>query len=116
LRLYIAEKPSMGREIAKCLKGPVRRCDGYLETGEGVVTWLFGHILRQAEPDGPVLNDQERAIARLLVEGNNTKKIAEAVHLGVNTVLWYRKRLYAKFDVHNAAAFSTEMSRRGLLE
>jgi len=51
VRLYIAEKPSMGREIAKCLKGPVRRCDGYLETGEGVVTWLFGHILRQAEPD-----------------------------------------------------------------
>ena len=51
MRLYIAEKPSMGREIAKCLKGPVRRCDGYLETGEGVVTWLFGHILRQAEPD-----------------------------------------------------------------
>ena len=48
MRLYIAEKPSMGREIAKCLKGPVRRCDGYLETGEGVVTWLFGHILRQA--------------------------------------------------------------------
>ncbi len=72
--------------------------------------------LRQAEPDGPVLNDQERAIARLLVEGNNTKEIAEAVHLGVNTVLWYRKRLYAKFDVHNAAAFSTEISRRGLLE
>ncbi|MGF0127571.1 DNA topoisomerase III [Selenomonas bovis] len=50
MRLYIAEKPSMGREIAKCLKGPVARHDGYLVTGEGVVTWLFGHILRQAEP------------------------------------------------------------------
>ena len=50
LRLYIAEKPSMGREIAKCLKGPVARHDGYLVTGEGIVTWLFGHILRQAEP------------------------------------------------------------------
>ena len=51
LRLYIAEKPSMGREIAKCLKGPVQRHDGYLVTQDGVVTWLFGHILRQAEPD-----------------------------------------------------------------
>ena len=40
----------MGREIAKCLKGPVARHDGYLVTGEGIVTWLFGHILRQAEP------------------------------------------------------------------
>lgn len=51
LRLYIAEKPSVGRELAKCLAGPVIRHDGYLETGEGIVTWLFGHILRQAEPD-----------------------------------------------------------------
>ncbi len=40
----------MGREIAKCLQGPAQRHDGYLVTGEGVVTWLFGHILRQAEP------------------------------------------------------------------
>lgn len=73
--------------------------------------------LRPAVADGLVaLTDQEKAIAKLLIEGKSTKEIAEAVHLGVNTVLWYRKRLYAKFDVHNAAAFSTEMSKRGLLE
>lgn len=51
MRLYIAEKPSMGAEIAKCLTGPVARKDGYLVTKDGVVTWGFGHILRQAEPD-----------------------------------------------------------------
>jgi len=51
LRLYIAEKPSMGAEIAKCLTGPIERHDGYLVTKDGVVTWGFGHILRQAEPD-----------------------------------------------------------------
>ena len=51
LRLYIAEKPSMGAEIAKCLRGPLRRGDGFLETAEGIVTWGFGHILRQAEPN-----------------------------------------------------------------
>jgi DNA topoisomerase III len=50
LRLYIAEKPSMGAEIAKCLPGPLRRGDGFLETAGGIVTWGFGHILRQAEP------------------------------------------------------------------
>ena len=49
--LYIAEKPSMGRELAKCLAGPIQKRDGYLVTQDGVVTWLFGHILRQAEPD-----------------------------------------------------------------
>lgn len=51
MRLYIAEKPSMGAEIAKCLTGPIQRKDGYLITKEGIVTWAFGHILRQAEPD-----------------------------------------------------------------
>ena len=51
MRLYIAEKPSMGREIAKCLKGPARNGNGFIETAEGVVTWCYGHILRQAEPE-----------------------------------------------------------------
>ena len=52
MRLYIAEKPSMGREIAKCLKTPHDTgSKGYIATGEGVVTWLFGHVLRAAEPE-----------------------------------------------------------------
>ena len=50
MKLYIAEKPSMGAEIAKYLPGPVSRRDGYITTGAGTVTWGFGHILRQAEP------------------------------------------------------------------
>ena len=41
----------MGREIAKCLPTPHRSKDGYIETGGGIVTWGFGHILRQAEPN-----------------------------------------------------------------
>ena len=40
----------MGAELAKCLKGPSSRKDGYIVTGEGIVTWVYGHILRQAEP------------------------------------------------------------------
>ena len=66
--------------------------------------------------DGQVeLTNQEKAIAKLLVEGKSTKEIAEGVHLGVNTVFWYRKRLYAKFGVHSAAAFASEMFKRGLV-
>lgn len=48
--LYIAEKPSMAAEIAKCLPGSKIRKDGYIIAGDIVVTWVFGHILRQAEP------------------------------------------------------------------
>lgn len=51
MKLIIAEKPSMAAEIAKQLPQPHKRNDGYIETGEGIVTWLFGHILRQASPD-----------------------------------------------------------------
>lgn len=51
VRLYIAEKPSMAAEIAKCLPGPISRKDGYINTGAGIITWGYGHILRQAEPD-----------------------------------------------------------------
>lgn len=72
--------------------------------------------LRPEASDSQVeLTDQEKAITKLLVEGKNTKEIAETVHLGVNTVLWYRKRLFAKLNVHSVAAFTSEMMKRGLL-
>ena len=50
MKLYIAEKPSMAREIAGCLKNP-KRGNGYIETAGGVVTWLVGHVLRQVPPE-----------------------------------------------------------------
>lgn len=50
MRLFIAEKPSMGTEIAKVL-GDAQRQNGYFKIGDDVVTWAFGHILRQLDPD-----------------------------------------------------------------
>lgn len=50
MKLFIAEKPSMARELAKCLPGPLERKNGYIMTGGGVVTWAYGHVLQQAEP------------------------------------------------------------------
>jgi len=50
MRLFIAEKPSLGRAIADCLPGPQKKGNGYIETGGGTVTWCFGHILEAAEP------------------------------------------------------------------
>ena len=50
--VYVAEKPSVGRDIARVLGASVKR-DGYLETRdcEHIVTWAFGHLVRYAEPD-----------------------------------------------------------------
>lgn len=50
MKLFIAEKPSMARELAKCLPPPLKRANGYVETGGGIVTWAYGHVLQQAEP------------------------------------------------------------------
>ena len=51
MRLFIAEKPNMGRELARFLPGPHVKKDGYIETGGGYVTWCVGHILEQAQPE-----------------------------------------------------------------
>ena len=50
MRVFIAEKPSLATEIAKWLPGPLEKKKGYYQTGEGIVTWLFGHVLRMADP------------------------------------------------------------------
>ncbi|RJG50544.1 DNA topoisomerase III [Motilimonas pumila] len=52
MKLYIAEKPSLGRAIADALPKPHKKQDGYIEVGNGdCVSWCIGHLLEQAEPD-----------------------------------------------------------------
>jgi DNA topoisomerase-3 len=52
MKLYIAEKPSLGRAIAAALPKPHKNQKGYIELGNGdVVSWCIGHILEQADPE-----------------------------------------------------------------
>ena len=51
MRLFIAEKPSMAREIANNIPGTSKAGKGYIETSAGIVTWLYGHVLQQASPE-----------------------------------------------------------------
>lgn len=50
MKLYIAEKPSLGRAIAQGLGGG-KESGGCIRTPNGVVTWCFGHILEQYAPE-----------------------------------------------------------------
>ncbi|OAJ94017.1 DNA topoisomerase III [Vibrio bivalvicida] len=51
-RLFIAEKPSLGRAIAAALPGPKKNDQGFIRCGNGdIVTWCIGHLLEQVEPD-----------------------------------------------------------------
>jgi DNA topoisomerase III len=49
--LVIAEKPSVGRDLARVLPGAFAKHDGYLEAPDYVVTWAVGHLVQLAEPD-----------------------------------------------------------------
>ena len=50
MKLCIAEKPSVAREIAKLLKANTKR-DGYYESANYTVTWTFGHLCSLYAPD-----------------------------------------------------------------
>jgi DNA topoisomerase-3 len=49
--LVIAEKPSVGRDLARVLDGPFEKGEGYLEGPQDVITWAVGHLVQLAEPD-----------------------------------------------------------------
>jgi DNA topoisomerase-3 len=49
--LLIAEKPSVGQDLARVLKGPFKKQEGTLEGPEHVITWAVGHLVQLAEPE-----------------------------------------------------------------
>ncbi|MBC7398494.1 MAG: DNA topoisomerase 3 [Mucilaginibacter sp.] len=49
MKVIIAEKPSVGREIAKVF-GATTKHDGYIEGKGYTFTWAFGHLLQLAAP------------------------------------------------------------------
>ncbi|EDY83167.1 DNA topoisomerase III subfamily [Verrucomicrobiia bacterium DG1235] len=50
MKVVLAEKPSVARDIAKHLKAGQRH-DGYLEGNGWAVTWAFGHLVELKEPE-----------------------------------------------------------------
>ena len=100
--LIIAEKPSVAQGLAKHL-GNARRYDGYLDAGEYLITWCFGHLLELAEPqvyddryrkwradDLPILPDDIRVLPKsdkgarqqLKVIGELLRKTDSIIHAG----------------------------------
>jgi DNA topoisomerase III len=49
--LVIAEKPSVGQDLARVLDGPFEKKEGFLEGPNHVITWAVGHLVQLAEPD-----------------------------------------------------------------
>ncbi|HEY6528443.1 MAG TPA: DNA topoisomerase III [Cellvibrionaceae bacterium] len=120
MRLYIAEKPSLGRALASVLPHPQRKQNGFIQTGDDTcVTWCIGHLLELAEPEDydaslktwrldalPFIPKQFRFKAKsqtakqLAVVKKLIKSAKEIVHVGdpdregqllVDEVLWEAK-------------------------
>ena len=49
--LVLAEKPSVGTDLARVLPGPFKKGAGFLEGPDHVITWAVGHLVQLAEPD-----------------------------------------------------------------
>ena len=49
--LLVAEKPSVGQDLARVLPGPFKKSEGFLEGPEHVITWAVGHLVQLAEPE-----------------------------------------------------------------
>jgi DNA topoisomerase III len=49
--LLVAEKPSVGQDLARVLPGPFEKKEGSLEGPEHVITWAVGHLVQLAEPE-----------------------------------------------------------------
>lgn len=50
MQLYLCEKPSQAKDIARVL-GITRRGQGFISGGDITVTWAIGHLLEQASPE-----------------------------------------------------------------
>lgn len=60
--LVVAEKPSVGRNIA-AIVGANKTEDGYIEGNNYIVTWAVGHLIGLYEP-----NDYSEELAKWSVE------------------------------------------------
>ena len=61
-------------------------------------------ILQKGRNSSVVLTDVETHILRLLCDGMTNPEIASEIHLSIETVNWYRKRLLAKFGMKNTVS------------
>lgn len=117
MKVIIAEKPSVARDIA-AIVGANNRKDGYLEGNEHCVTWAFGHLIGLAMPEQygitgfqrenlPILPAEFKLIPRQVKDGKEYKNDP-----GVMKQLKVIKELFGKCD---RIIVATDAGREGEL-
>lgn len=67
MKVILAEKPSVARELAKVF-GATTRKDGYIEGKNYTFTWAFGHLVNLANPQAYGFNGWNKANLPMLPE------------------------------------------------
>jgi len=126
MKLYLCEKPSQGRDIARVL-GANSRGEGCLKKGNSlVVTWCIGHLVEMANPDDydkslkrwsfdtlPIHPDHWKNIVKPKTKKQYNiiiKLIKQADHVVIATDADREGEVIAR-EMLEAAKFSGEVSR-----
>jgi DNA topoisomerase-3 len=97
MRLFIAEKPSLGRALVDVLPKPHQKGDGYIKAANGdVVTWCIGHLLEQAEPEAYNPDYKKWAVGHLPIIPTEWKLVVKTKTRKQFTVV---KKLIKQADV-----------------
>ena len=117
MKVIIAEKPSVARDIA-AIVGAGNRKDGYMEGNGYAVTWAFGHLVGLAMPEQygitgfqrenlPILPNEFKLIPRQVKDGKEYKNDP-----GVMKQLKVIKELFGKCE---RIIVATDAGREGCL-
>lgn len=96
MKVVLAEKPSVARDLAKYLKA-TRRGEGYLEGNGIVITWAIGHLVGLKEPDeyDPAFKKWQIATLPIIPETFELKTIGDQ---GIKKQFNIVKGLFQKAD------------------
>lgn len=117
MKVCIAEKPSVARDIAAILGATLKK-DGYMEGNGWAITWAFGHLVGLAMPEAygftsyrrenlPILPQEFILVPRQIKEGKEYKNDP-----GVMKQLKIIKELFSKAD---SLVVCTDAGREGEL-
>jgi LuxR family transcriptional regulator, maltose regulon positive regulatory protein len=131
LDYLVLEASSDSLRHALKLAEPQDYCRTFVDGGERVQQFLAGvdssyakkvaHAFHFPHPGqthrekSPWLNINERQILRLLCDEYSNQQIADELHLSVNTVKWYARRIYAALGVKNRREAMVKTKELGLM-
>jgi len=110
MKVVLAEKPSVGRSLAKVL-GCNKREDGYLYNDEYIVTWALGHLVELAQPADYSQNYKRWSFSSLPILPDELKQVPIERTLDQYKVV---KKLIERNDV-DCFIIATDAGREGEL-